>query len=975
MFLLPKTIGAFTLHRKLGSGGVAETYVGTQEGSSGKAVVVRRILPFVLRDASRLASIEARVEDLKGIRHPFLVQVLDHVAEGDEHFVVEEFVDGVTMDRVLSWCKQTGRALPHNVFLNIATQICNGLEALHAREGKVTHADNVLHLALKPGAVFITREGRVVLGSYGLTRSPTTLPSGGVSGPVPTRMEYLSPEQTHNDQKLSPSSDIFSLAAVLFEFLTQESLFRAESNLQTIHRVRKAEVAQALGQVRDRLPGLEKVLFRALALNPKHRYQRAFVLREDLRGLMAGYSFANIGEDTRAFVAPLFETLADIGSDPLGSSPTAVPGGDDFAENPSTTIDPDPAWTARGTAQAHAMRVSETRTLDEYGPSEHGENTENMPGDAADPVTSVQPSPAPAPADELDRPTLAGVDRPSDMDPPTSIQHDGHPETTDAIVASFQPAQEGAADTAAWLAAVGGIAVPASSALAGMKQVAGGEAVDSTAGFLAAEGVSHEPPPEEPENTNRHLVRAISLQPLAVEEQADAKGPDPTSSSGDIRHGLAAPRVAQPPMIAPPTDPTPLEPAEYPPPPPKPLSRAMPPPSVGRTADGIAQESKPVVVTPRTPSAAAPPPPPSADDMLAPPPPARPTGLIVGGIAAGLAFVAVIVCAGGGFGLTQLWSSKPDLAQLEPPKVEPTTEEPVAAEPPAAAVAAVEPAKPVEPAPPLPAAEPEPEPAAVVTPPPAQPKPEAVVADAAPVRTRTPAPEPVTVEPTRTRTPSTAAVAVVTPRPTPTPAPTKASTARTTTPEPTPEAVLEPVAEPSVDVASWSDSARSGRLGDDGVSALESVPAGDANYTRARTLLLMNAQKRGDSKATRAYLDDLMGLPENRYNPVLLTDYARYNVNRGEYSKAIEQASLAERNWARLPSELVFTKKAEIYEIQAAAYQGRFYKNSEDAELLENAVRYWTKYRDHVSTKGRSDLAKKADAELEKLADIKEKLK
>ncbi len=305
MFLLPHSVGGYTLQRKLGTGGVAESYAGTHDAAGGRRIVVRRVLPFIHRDPARLASIEARVHDLLGVRHPFLVQVLDHVVEGDEHFIIEEFVPGVTLDQVLNWCRQSGHQVPHNVFLNIATQICNGLEALHGRSGKGSSAEHVLHLALKPGSIFLTPEGKVLVGSYGLTRSPTTYPQGGVAAPVPARMEYLSPEQTHPDQKLGPPSDIFALGSLLYEVLTLESLFRADSNLQTIHKVRRAEVTTPLLTVKERMPGLDKVLFRALALNPRHRYQRAFVLREDLRGLMAGYSFATIGDDTRSFLAPI----------------------------------------------------------------------------------------------------------------------------------------------------------------------------------------------------------------------------------------------------------------------------------------------------------------------------------------------------------------------------------------------------------------------------------------------------------------------------------------------------------------------------------------------------------------------------------------------------------------------------------------------------------------------------------------------
>jgi len=158
------------------------------------------------------------------------------------------------------------------------------------------------------------------------------------------------------------------------------------------------------------------------------------------------------------------------------------------------------------------------------------------------------------------------------------------------------------------------------------------------------------------------------------------------------------------------------------------------------------------------------------------------------------------------------------------------------------------------------------------------------------------------------------------------------------------------------------------------VATLADVPTTDNQYTRSRALLLVDAQKRADDTAVHRYLDELMVLPENQYNPVFLTDYARWHANHGEYERAIEKANTAERYWARLPSELVFSKKGEIYEIQAAATQGRFYKSKDDLELLDRAVAAWEKYREHVATRDRSDLVKRADSELAKLADIQRRL-
>ena len=124
----------------------------------------------------------------------------------------------------------------------------------------------------------------------------------------------------------------------------------------------------------------------------------------------------------------------------------------------------------------------------------------------------------------------------------------------------------------------------------------------------------------------------------------------------------------------------------------------------------------------------------------------------------------------------------------------------------------------------------------------------------------------------------------------------------------------------------------------------------------------------------RRYLDELMALPENQYNPVFLSDLARWYVNHGDYERALARAQTAERYWARLPSELVFAKKAEIYEVQAAAWQGRFYRTPEQLDYLDNAIRTWERYEAHVATKARTDLQTRARNEIARLQSLREKL-
>ncbi len=279
----PSALGTLFLGAPEAGTAMEERWAGTLDGGP---VVLRRVRTHLLVDPTRSAALRIRAKDLLGTRHPFLSQVVEVLESDADLCLVEAARAGLSGDALATRSRTS--PIPSTLFLSIATQLCNAVEALHGRPGAASGAEHLLHLDLHPAAIGVDLTEKAVVGDYGLLRSPTIVPMGSQLGSVaiPLRMAYLSPEQTHADQKLTPASDVFSLGVVLYELLLGERLFQAETTLQTIHKVRRAEVHEQLLRVKARLPGLDKVLFRALSLNPRHRYQRAFVMREDLRGLM-----------------------------------------------------------------------------------------------------------------------------------------------------------------------------------------------------------------------------------------------------------------------------------------------------------------------------------------------------------------------------------------------------------------------------------------------------------------------------------------------------------------------------------------------------------------------------------------------------------------------------------------------------------------------------------------------------------------
>lgn len=1072
MLLLPRNVGPFTLLRRLGTSGVAESFLGVVAGQGDQTVVLRRLLPYIRQDPDRAREAEERVRDLTHLQHPFLVRVMDWVEDGDERFVVEAFVDGIDLGRLLDWCRARDQTLPTNVLLNLATQLCNGLEAVHGRPGQATGTPNVLHLGIRPSAVVVSRDGKVVLGGFGLVKSPATLPHGGLTGSTTARLRYLAPEQAPPGGPLSPATDIFSLGTLLYEMVTLRPLFPGQTDDIVLESLREADLAEPLQAVRELLPGIDRVLQRCLSRNPRYRYNRAFVLREDLRALMAGYSFNTIVDDTRRFLRPVVGADADdmtaesapvnsaLGLDlpddslavaaPIAALAGLPPLDDAPAERapPSAALPPPPAELPPVAANLGAPPAvqapppvtdlpidvpafaapslgappPEVAPPAALAPTEipHPEGIGEVPAEPAMALTAPKvdlPTPPPPPwtTDAVDPPDAGGLSLPPpvvddlSLPPPVaaSAQSGDEEETLADVTDGDLPAHAGAFPLADALLA--GSGRPGATSLADLFAPEPPRRFDPRrlADALQDESIEEDgaaresgltealaippggpPPPAAPPDTTGMFVRGLPGAPLA---------PPPPDTTGMFMRGspgapLSAPPpeslppdeiLAPPTMLPPPEAPPPVEvPAPLPPfsaaPPPAlpPLDAPVPPQPLPPESESESETPQPPAAPPavsgRAPPPQSRPPAPAADSAPDEEGASRPARRSLWPLIGAGALVALLfgVWAGG------IWLA--GSLEGDDPAPEPDV---------AAAVPAVEAPKVV--------ADEEPPAVADIAPLPSEgvdiladeePDPEAIP-EAAPAPRPTRAAPPPRV-PSSSRSDRADAIPVPPPRaPAPPPAPTPPRPAATPTPAPPPPPTAEPdsveprdAREPEAARRSMDDQAnraRSGQLDAEDVQQLEGVNSTEPDYTRARVLLLIDAQRRDDVGASGRYLEDILRVPENRYNPVFLAEMARHQVNQRQFAVALGTATKAEQHWARLPSSLVFDKQAEIFEVQAAATQGLLYEAEAEAEqlsLLDDALGRWRRLAEHAQRGGRPDISERATAQIAKLEDIRRRL-
>lgn len=270
---LPCRFGKYELLQKIGAGGMAEVFKAKLTGEHGfeKLVAIKRILPHLSRNPEFLTLFmeEARLAAL--LNHPNIVQIFDFGNVGGTYFISMEYLQGSDLKTILRKVgTSSGRRLPLECSLTIASRICAALEYAHNLRGISGEPLGIVHCDINPQNILVTTLGEVKVLDFGIARVSTRGSAEG-SERLEGKIRYMSPEQARC-HALDRRSDIFSLGVLLYEMVTGEQAFKGAAR-EAFQRVRRAEYTPA----EQRVPGLPEtvaaVLRKAMAREPEARFQ------------------------------------------------------------------------------------------------------------------------------------------------------------------------------------------------------------------------------------------------------------------------------------------------------------------------------------------------------------------------------------------------------------------------------------------------------------------------------------------------------------------------------------------------------------------------------------------------------------------------------------------------------------------------------------------------------------------------------
>jgi serine/threonine protein kinase len=259
-------MGAIYLGKKLGAGGFE------------KEVVLKQLLPEFTQQPEFIDLFLREARLSANLDHANIIHTIDLVTAGSEYFIVMEYLAGADLRTLLKRTKRMRAQLSPAAGIYVAREVASALAYAHSKIGPDGKPLRLIHRDVSPSNILVSHIGEVKLTDFGIAKAST---HNSVFYRVKGKVGYMSPEQARNDP-LDHRSDLYSLAVCLYEMITGERLFVHAGLTSTPEQIYGQPVPLLSRKVEGLPADLDKVMLRALSIDPDARYQTAGELQEAL---------------------------------------------------------------------------------------------------------------------------------------------------------------------------------------------------------------------------------------------------------------------------------------------------------------------------------------------------------------------------------------------------------------------------------------------------------------------------------------------------------------------------------------------------------------------------------------------------------------------------------------------------------------------------------------------------------------------
>ena len=282
-------IPGYTIEQKLGSGGMGDVYLARQT-SLDRKVAVKILPPEMATNRTYVERFLTEARSAARLTQENIVAAVDAGESKGRYYFVMEYVQGETLQQII----QRDGALPENRVLEVGRQVATGLR--HA------HRQGLIHRDIKPANIMIAADGTAKICDFGLARQIESADVGLTQpGVVHSSPAYASPEQCRGKRDIDHRSDMYSLGVTLFQALTGERPFKAESTGELFIQHATAQPPAPKSLNPSISSGANQLVLRLLRKAPEGRFKD---YDELLAAMNKGPQAASQPKATRRTVAP-----------------------------------------------------------------------------------------------------------------------------------------------------------------------------------------------------------------------------------------------------------------------------------------------------------------------------------------------------------------------------------------------------------------------------------------------------------------------------------------------------------------------------------------------------------------------------------------------------------------------------------------------------------------------------------------------
>jgi tRNA A-37 threonylcarbamoyl transferase component Bud32 len=313
--MIDRVIGNYRIVEKVGEGGMGTVYRAVDLMLE-REVAIKAIRPELSREPEIVERFRAEARMLARWSHPAIATIYSFFVEGDDLFLVMEFVRG----RSLSWLLKGSGPLPWERAVPLLAGALDGIEQAH-RAG-------IVHRDLKSDNLMITESGVVKVMDFGIARligSSRLTRTGLLVG----TLHYMAPEQIRGEA-VDRRADVYALGAVLYEMLTGRVPFEGGSDFAVLKAHVEENPAPPSAAISGFPAWLDEAILKALAKDPAQRFQTVDELRLFLLGQGSPAAAGTVLIAPTAAIGRIGLPLADLPTlvktpIPAGAAPPARP--------------------------------------------------------------------------------------------------------------------------------------------------------------------------------------------------------------------------------------------------------------------------------------------------------------------------------------------------------------------------------------------------------------------------------------------------------------------------------------------------------------------------------------------------------------------------------------------------------------------------------------------------------------------------